>query len=119
MSREVKANGGHAPTPRLAIGRVRAGAATEDHEAGLPAAGRSGRRVARAVVVPEQIAERLRIEFPDDPMMRVSHETIYQSLFVAGPGRSCDGSCSAVCAPAGRSAGPAAASRPAARSPAW
>src|SRR5438132_6875592 len=26
------------------------------------------------------------MEFPDDPMMRVSHETIYQSLFVQGRG---------------------------------
>jgi len=35
---------------------------------------------------PEEIARRLRLEFPDDPMMRVSHETIYQSLFVQGRG---------------------------------
>jgi len=35
---------------------------------------------------PEEIARRLRIEFPDDPTMRVSHETIYQSLFVQGRG---------------------------------
>ncbi len=35
---------------------------------------------------PDQIAKRLRIEFPDDPMMHVSHETIYQSLFVQGRG---------------------------------
>ncbi len=35
---------------------------------------------------PEEIARRLRVEFPDDPMMRVSHETIYQSLFVQGRG---------------------------------
>jgi IS30 family transposase len=35
---------------------------------------------------PEEIAERLRVEFPDDPMMQVSHETIYQSLFVQGRG---------------------------------
>jgi len=35
---------------------------------------------------PEEIARRLRIEFPDDPMMWVSHETIYQSLFVQGRG---------------------------------
>jgi IS30 family transposase len=35
---------------------------------------------------PEQIAQRLRVEYPDDPMMQVSHETIYQSLFVQGRG---------------------------------
>jgi len=28
----------------------------------------------------------LRIEYADDPMMHVSHETIYQSLFVQGRG---------------------------------
>ena len=35
---------------------------------------------------PEQIARRLRAEFPDDPEMWVSHETIYQSMFVQGRG---------------------------------
>jgi IS30 family transposase len=40
----------------------------------------------RADWSPEQIAESLLIEFPDDPMMRVSHETIYQSLFVQTKG---------------------------------
>ena len=35
---------------------------------------------------PEEIARRLRIEFPNDPSMHVSHETIYQSLFVQGRG---------------------------------
>jgi IS30 family transposase len=35
---------------------------------------------------PEQIARRLRLEYPDDPMMRVSHETIYRSIYVQGRG---------------------------------
>ena len=35
---------------------------------------------------PQQIAARLRLEFADDPRMQVSHETIYQSLFVQARG---------------------------------
>ena len=35
---------------------------------------------------PEEISGRLPLEFPDDQEMRVSHETIYQSLFVQGRG---------------------------------
>jgi IS30 family transposase len=35
---------------------------------------------------PEQIARRLRLEFPDDESMRISHEAIYQSLYVQGRG---------------------------------
>jgi IS30 family transposase len=35
---------------------------------------------------PQEIAQRLPMDFPDDPEMRVSHETIYQSLFVQGRG---------------------------------
>jgi len=35
---------------------------------------------------PEQIAQRLKAEFPTRPEMWVSHETIYQSLYVQGRG---------------------------------
>jgi IS30 family transposase len=35
---------------------------------------------------PEQIAKRLRDEFGDDARMRISHETIYKSLYVQGRG---------------------------------
>ncbi len=34
----------------------------------------------------EQIANRLPVDFPDDPSMRISHEAIYQSLYVQGRG---------------------------------
>ena len=35
---------------------------------------------------PERIAGRLRLEYPEDPEMRVAHETIYQSLYVQSRG---------------------------------
>jgi IS30 family transposase len=35
---------------------------------------------------PEQISCRLRVDFPDDESMRISHEAIYQSLYVQGRG---------------------------------
>ena len=35
---------------------------------------------------PQQISARLRAEHPDDPESQISHETIYQSLFVQGRG---------------------------------
>ena len=35
---------------------------------------------------PEQISARLRLDFPDDESMRISHEAIYQALFVQGRG---------------------------------
>src|SRR3954470_24355184 len=35
---------------------------------------------------PEQISARLRMDFPEDPEMRVSHETIYKALYVQGRG---------------------------------
>jgi transposase-like protein len=50
---------------------------------------RHGRRKPRrwaAAWSPEQIANRLRIDFPEDDAMRISHEAIYQALYVQGRG---------------------------------
>jgi transposase-like protein len=46
---------------------------------------RQDRRWARAWS-PEQISARLRLDFPHDESMRISHEAIYQSLYVQGRG---------------------------------
>jgi IS30 family transposase len=53
----------------------------KDHRAGA----RKDRRWTKAWS-PEQIARRLPIDFPDDEAMRISHEAIYQALFVQGRG---------------------------------
>ncbi len=46
---------------------------------------RQHRRWARAWS-PQQISRRLRLDFPGDETMRISHEAIYQSLYVQGRG---------------------------------
>ena len=38
---------------------------------------------------PQQIAHRLRIEYPDDVSMRISHEAVYQALYIQGRGGHC------------------------------
>jgi IS30 family transposase len=72
-----------------------AGAVTAPHGAGVPGPAvrwigrRHGRRQDRRWGKgwsPEQIAHRLPVDFPDDPAMRISHEAIYQSLYVQGRG---------------------------------
>jgi IS30 family transposase len=35
---------------------------------------------------PQQISARLKLEYPEDPQMRISHETIYRSLYVQARG---------------------------------
>jgi IS30 family transposase len=38
---------------------------------------------------PEQIARRLPVDFPGDEAMRISHEALYQALFIQGRGALC------------------------------
>jgi IS30 family transposase len=50
---------------------------------------RHGQRKARrwsTAWSPEQIARRLAVDFPNDETMRISHEAIYQALFIQGRG---------------------------------
>jgi IS30 family transposase len=88
VSREVKANGGRDRYRAHVAHR----AAFEQARRPKPpklACPRLAGKVAEWLELwwsPEQIAERLRIEYPHDPMMWVSHETIYLSLFVEGRG---------------------------------
>jgi transposase, IS30 family len=47
---------------------------------------RKVRAMLRKRFSPEQIAARLKLDYPDDPEMHVSHETIYQAIYVQGRG---------------------------------
>ena len=67
---------------------------------------------------PQQIAGRLRIAYPRDPMMRVSHETIYRAC-MSRDAVSCAGSWPAACAAGGPAVGLAGLLMARARSPAW
>jgi transposase, IS30 family len=88
VSREVAANGGRGGYQAWRAHR-RAGERARRPKTPKLAHQRLATQVTRWLEQwwsPEEIANRLPIEFPDDPMMRVSHETIYQSLFVQGRG---------------------------------
>ena len=72
---------GHVRTPD---GRIAVGPETPAWK-GLNKPHRQDRRWVTAWS-PEQISHRLRVDFPDDESMRISHEAIYQSLFIQGRG---------------------------------
>jgi len=90
ISREVGANGGRRRYRGWRAHRRAADAARRPKPAKLAACPRLRAQVeqwlAEELWSPAQISAQLRIDFPDDPMMRVSTETIYQSLYVQGRG---------------------------------
>lgn len=76
------------------------GSGGESEEAGTPSEARKARPMPetstgdRARLAkrwsPEQNSHRLKMDFPTDPEMRVSHETIYRSLYVQARGARSD-----------------------------
>lgn len=89
VSREVNANGGRARYRAVGAHRRAARCAQRPKLAKLasrPALRTTVEHLLEELWSPEQIARRLRMDHPHDPMMWVSHETIYQSLFVQGRG---------------------------------
>ena len=89
ISREIKANGGRGAyraceaetTARLGARRPKVAKLAACPRLRRVVQGRLEKRWS-----PQQIADWLPRAFPDDPEMRVSHETIYMSLFVQGRG---------------------------------
>jgi IS30 family transposase len=89
ISREVRRNG-----PRQRYRALRAQALAEERARRPKTAKLAGNDELREWVQrhlemkwsPEQVSARLAAEFPDQPEMRVSAETIYQSLYVQGRG---------------------------------
>src|SRR5437899_5760792 len=85
ITREVNADGGredYTPVRAHEAARQRARRPRAAKLAANPALGRRVCADLELLWSPEQITRRLRREFPDQPEMWVSHETIYQSLYV-------------------------------------
>jgi IS30 family transposase len=88
VSREIGANGGRESYAAWSA-HWRARTLTSRPKPCKLGSGKLLTEVARGLTSlwsPQQISKRLRLEHPDDPEMRVSHETIYQSLYVQGRG---------------------------------
>jgi IS30 family transposase len=89
VSREVNNNGGRAGYRAWAAERRAYAMAARPKPAKLAQFPRLGQLVEAWLEQrwsPHQIANRLRLEFADQPEMWVSHETIYQSLYVQSRG---------------------------------
>jgi IS30 family transposase len=89
VCREVNANGGRKKYRALVSDRAACRRALRPKRAKLAECRRLRRVVERKLEArwsPEQISAWLASEYPDSPEMQVSHETIYQSLFVQSRG---------------------------------
>jgi transposase, IS30 family len=89
VTREVAANGGRRGYRAWSADRHARARARRPKPAKLAACARLRKVVEEQLELrwsPQQIARRLREDYPSDPEMWVSHETIYQSLFVQGRG---------------------------------
>ena len=89
VSREVERNGGVAHYRATDAERATRERGRRPKAAKLVLCPRLRRAVEGKLALrwsPQQIAAWLPVEYPNDPEMRVSHETIYMSLFVQGRG---------------------------------
>jgi IS30 family transposase len=86
LARTSDRAGGYRATRAHALAYVRASRSKPSKLATNMILGRKVENDLQKHYSPEQIVGRLRQEFPDDQEMRVSHETIYQSLYVQSRG---------------------------------
>ena len=89
VCREVNTNGGRRKYRALVADRAACRRALRPKKAKLALCRRLRRTVERKLEAkwsPQQISACLALEYPDRPEMQVSHETIYQSLFVQSRG---------------------------------
>ena len=89
ISREVRRHGGRRRYRAAQADRRAWAAARRPKACRLAGQPRLCRAIAEKLLAkwaPEQIAGWLRVSYPDDPEMQVSHETIYRSLYVQSRG---------------------------------
>ncbi|MGE0307428.1 MAG: IS30 family transposase, partial [Acidimicrobiia bacterium] len=89
ITREIKANGGRTVYRAAAADSRALRHARRPKQAKLATCHRLRVEVEVQLALrwsPQQISARLTVDFPDDVEMRVSHETIYQSLFIQARG---------------------------------
>jgi transposase, IS30 family len=89
VTREIDANGGRRRYRALRAHRRALESRRRPKQTKLSCWPRLLAEVERGLLArwsPQQISARLRAEHPNDPLMRISHETIYQALYVQSRG---------------------------------